>query len=134
MASKGQFTGMTGVYLVAAELSKKGFIACVTSRNAIAADLLVTDINGLHSFAVQVKTNAKTFNFWLMNAKTKELISKSLIYVLVNLRKNIVEYFLVPSSVIAEKLCVGKRPDSTWYFVDKKDIEEYRDKWSIFDG
>ena len=36
-------TGMRGVYLVAAELSKRGFIASPTSRGAQGADLLVTD-------------------------------------------------------------------------------------------
>ena len=34
MASKAQYTGMTGVYLVAAELSRRGFIASPTSRSA----------------------------------------------------------------------------------------------------
>jgi hypothetical protein len=35
MASKQQMTGMRGVYLVAAELSKLEFIASPTSRSAI---------------------------------------------------------------------------------------------------
>jgi len=56
MASKHQLTGMTGVYLVAAELSKRGFIASPTSRSAQGADLLVTDTDCKRSFAVQVKT------------------------------------------------------------------------------
>jgi hypothetical protein len=43
MASKAQMTGMLGVYLVAAELSGRGFIVSPTSRSAFGADLLVTD-------------------------------------------------------------------------------------------
>ena len=35
MASKGQLTGMRGVYLVAAELARLGFVASPTSRNAV---------------------------------------------------------------------------------------------------
>jgi hypothetical protein len=34
---------LLGVYLVAAELSYRGFIVSPTSRSAIGADLLVTD-------------------------------------------------------------------------------------------
>jgi hypothetical protein len=37
---KGQLTGMRGVYLVAAELSRLGFITSPTSRSALAADIL----------------------------------------------------------------------------------------------
>jgi putative addiction module component (TIGR02574 family) len=40
---KGQLTEMRGVYLVAAELSRLGFIASPTSRSALAADILVPD-------------------------------------------------------------------------------------------
>jgi hypothetical protein len=43
MAMQTQLTGMTGVYLAAAELSHLGFIVSPTSRSARGADLLVTD-------------------------------------------------------------------------------------------
>ena len=59
MASKHQLTGMTGVYLVGAELSRRGFIASPTSRSAEGADLLVTDTECRSSFVIQVKTNER---------------------------------------------------------------------------
>ncbi len=62
--AKGQLTGMLGVYLVAAKLSEAGFVVSPTSRNAQGADLLVTDTACTTAFAAQVKTNARTFNFW----------------------------------------------------------------------
>jgi len=62
---KAQLTGMRGVYLVAAELSRLDFIASTTSRNAQAADILVTDQTCQRIFSVQVKTNAKAARFWL---------------------------------------------------------------------
>ena len=80
MALKNQLTGMTGVYLVAAELSRLGYIASPTSRSAQGADLLVTDTDCHRSYAVQVKTNARTFNFWLLGAKAKSMVSRSLLY------------------------------------------------------
>ena len=88
MASKHQLTGMTGVYLVAAELSRRGLIASPTSRSAEGADLLVTDTECRSSFVIQVKTNARTFGFWLLNAHAKTRYSDTLVYALVNLRKD----------------------------------------------
>ena len=88
------------------------------------------------TFSVQVKTNARTFNFWLLTSKAKEQVSKNHIYVLVNLRHNklqeTIEYFIVHSKVISDKMKYAKNKNSEWWFVYLKDIEEYRDKWSIF--
>lgn len=65
MGDTKQLTGMRGVYLVAAELSRLGFLAAPTSRSAIGADILATDQSCKRTYSVQVKTNAKTFSFWL---------------------------------------------------------------------
>lgn len=135
MASKHQLTGMRGVYLVAAELSRLGFIASPTSRSAYGADLLVTDSVCRHSYAVQVKTNARSFGFWLLNKHARTVKSRSLIYALVNLRKDRTEYFIVPSRVLAKNMKIT-RPTKTrknyWYSVRLERIAKYRDAWHIF--
>jgi hypothetical protein len=46
---------MRGVYLVASELARLGFIVSPTSRSAIGADLLVTNQSCKKAFSVQVK-------------------------------------------------------------------------------
>lgn len=136
MPTKQQFTGMTGLYVVAAELSRQGFIVSPTSRSVQTADLLIADPNCHHLFAVQVKTNARTFGFWLVSAKTKELKSRHLIYAFVNLRKNKAdEIYLVPSRVVAK--CVRFSPKSATrkvdgYSVYLNKIAKYKDKWDIF--
>ena len=115
---KGQLTGMTGVYLVAAELSRRGFIASPTSRSAQGADLLVTTPDCSRTYAVQVKTNATTFTFWLMSKKNISIQSKTFVYALVNLRKDDTEFFIVPSHVVAANILVSKpskNRKSTWY-------------------
>jgi hypothetical protein len=135
MASKHQLTGMTGVYLVAAELSKRGFIVSPTSRSAQGADLLVTDTECKRSFAVQVKTNSKIFNFFLLNSKAKTLKSKNLIYAFVNLRKERTEYYLVPSAFVAKSVHISKPSktrESTWHSIQLTKIEKYQDNWQIF--
>jgi hypothetical protein len=137
MASKQQFTGMTGLYLVAAELSKREFIVSPTSRSAQTADLLVTDCLCIDTFAVQVKTNARTFGFWLVNAKASQMVSDNFVYALVNLRKAGPEFFIVPSAVIARNIRHSPPTEtrkSVWYSVYLRDVAEYRDKWSIFGG
>ena len=136
MASKHQLTGMTGVYLVAAELSKRNFIASPTSRSAQGADLLVTDTECKKSFAVQVKTNARTFNFWLVNSKATTFQSNTLIYAFVNLRKDRTEYYLVPSKFVAKNIDISKPSktrQSVWYSIPLVKIEKFKDNWQIFD-
>lgn len=126
---------MIGVYLVAAELARRGFIASPTSRSAYGADLLVTDALCQRSYAVQVKTNARSFGFWLLNKNTRLVKSRSLIYVLVNLRKDRTEYFLVPSGFLAKNVKIS-RPTKTrknfWYSVAVEKIAKYRDRWRVF--
>ncbi|MCK4646614.1 MAG: hypothetical protein KAU46_10200 [Candidatus Aminicenantes bacterium] len=137
MASKGQLTGMRGVYLVASELSRLGFIASPTSRSASGADILVTDQICKSAYSVQVKTNARTFNFWLLSQKSKEQVSDTHIYALVNIRKNkekeTIEYYIVPSKVVSKKTIYSKSKNSEWYAINLKDVQEYHNKWSLFE-
>lgn len=137
MVSKQQLTGMRGVYLVASELSRLGFIVSPTSRSAAGADLLVTDQVCQRAYSVQVKTNARTFNFWLLSKTAKEQISDAHIYVLVNIHKgkesDIIEYYIVPSKIVSQKMKYSKSEKSDWYFVDLKDIQEFHNKWSVFE-
>jgi len=125
---------MRGVYLVAAELARHGYMSAPISRNAFGADLLVTDSSCNNSFSVQVKTNATTFSFWLINRKAKELRSHSHVYVLVNLLKNgEIEYFIVPSEVVADNLEIQESSKSTWISFSRSRALEYKDKWNIFE-
>src|SRR5271170_2269152 len=81
-----QLTGMTGVYLVAAELSHLGFVVSPTSRSAKGADLLVTDQSCcLKAWSVQVKTNAKQRRQWTLSDGDSKYDSDSHIYIFVNI-------------------------------------------------
>lgn len=126
---------MAGVYFVAAQASLRGLIASPTSRGAMAADLLITDSECRRAYSVQVKTNKATFGFWLMGKRCQEMISPALVYALVNIRKDGMEFFLVPSAVVAKKIKVSEASETrkqTWFSLYRKDIEDYRDAWSIF--
>jgi len=133
MASKGQLTGMRGVYLGAAELSRQGFIASPTSRSAAGADLLVTDQKCRNSFSVQVKTNAKPAGFWLTGQKAKTIASDSHIYVFVNLRDSgSHEFYIVPSEIVGRKTRREVSPKSEWFAFYKRDAKGHKDKWDTF--
>ncbi len=132
MACKNQLTGATGVYLVAAELSKRGFVASVTSRSAQGADILVTDQQCQRTYSVQVKTNRATFSFWLVGKQAKDFVSPSHFYVLVNLRNGRTEYFIVPSQVVSEKTYVESTPKGTWHSFAIEDAKGFQDRWDLF--
>ena len=133
MASKGQITGMRGVYLVAAELVRRNFIVSPTSRSAMGADLLITDQKCKKAFSIQVKTNASTFSFWLLDKKAKKIKSDSHIYAFVNLKEKETEYFIIPSKIVAKEMRVdrSKRGTSTWYSIYYEKALPYKNKWSL---
>lgn len=124
---------MRGVYLVASELARLGFIVSPTSRSAVGADLLVTNQSCKKAFSVQVKTNSTTFNFWLTGHKVKETSSESHIYVLVNIKNTKrdgeqIEYYIVPSKVLTRRATHGEK----WPSIFRDKIVEYKSKWSVF--
>jgi len=125
---------MRGVFLVASELSRLGFIASPTSRSAIGADILVTDQSCQRSFSGQVKTNARTFRFWLLSKKVKEQVSRSHIYALVNIRSlkdgEKIEYFIVPSKIVADRM--KHKPGSKFWSIYRSKVEKFQNKWSVF--
>ena len=134
MASKGQMTGMLGVYLVAAELSRLGFIVSPTSRSAAGADLLVTDQECQKAWSVQVKTNRKPANFWLVGAHAAKLKSDSHAYVFVNIRKEgRPEYVVAPSAHVAAKVVEEtSKKGSVWYSFLRKDRWSNGEGWELF--
>ncbi len=144
MKEQRQLAGMRGVFLAAAELSKLGFIVCTTSRNSQGADLLITDLDCSNTISVQVKTNSRSRKLWIIGKKGKEIVSKTHIYVLINIvepnKKNPAEefeYYVVPSKVIAASLqhLVNKGPKrAEWWYVTIKDMVSYRDRWDILSG
>jgi hypothetical protein len=136
MASKGQMTGMLGTYLAAAELTQKGFIVSITSRNARGADLLVADQDYKKTWSVQVKTNSKPATFWLLSKDYKEVVSPTHVYLFINLRADQrPDYYVVPSRTVAEHGTVTPETKrSIFYSFWRKAAEKYKEGWSLFEG
>jgi hypothetical protein len=126
---------MLGVYLVAAELSRLGFIVSPTSRSAAGADLLVTDQECQKAWSVQVKTNKKPANFWLVGAHSETLKSDSHAYVFVNIRDGgrRPEYVVAPSAHVAAKVVKSiSKTGSIWYSFLRNDRLFDGEGWELF--
>lgn len=145
MPTKGQLTGMRGVYLAAAELVAKGFIVSPTSRSAAGADLLVTDQKCHKAWSVQVKTQKQALNYWLVGDPKRIPDSPSHIYIFINLDgEKRPDYLVVPSCVVSQKAYTEvANTGSTWHCFDRISGKEFieskgwpdkrREGWEIFE-
>lgn len=109
MATNSQLIGIAGVHLACAELTLKGYIATLTSRNAEGIDILVSNRDGSKSRTIQVKTTTKNKD-WFLNEKLEEKYSDNFIYIFVNIDKdNKAEFHIVPSKIVAETIKKGHK-------------------------
>jgi hypothetical protein len=134
MRADGQTTGMLGVYLVAAELSRLGFIVSPTSRSARGADLLVTDQFCNKAWSVQVKAKRTAAKYWLVGKHASFLKSSSHLYVFVSLKGNDrPEYLVVPSVHVAKEMTTYKaKTKSEWYAFEKPKRSSNGEGWEAF--
>jgi len=68
-------TGVAGEYFVAAELSRRGWIATLTLKNTPNIDVIATTPDGLRTINIQVKTRSiKNRAGWILNKKFETLV------------------------------------------------------------
>lgn len=137
--------GASGVSFVAAELSRRGYVASVTLRNTRGIDILASNAKATRSVGIQVKTTRRKQKNWMLDQKAEEEKSKSLFYIFVNLNgvHQLPEYHVVPSTVVAHYITkhhrewlatpnrVGKphRDQRLRRFSDL--TNKYRDRWDL---
>ncbi|GAB3545176.1 hypothetical protein [Spirosoma fluminis] len=97
-------TGIAGEYFVAAELSRRGFMASITLRNNDSIDIHASRLDDNKMFAIQVKTTQVRRRQWPLSAKAEKQFSQNHFYVFVNLKglDERPDYFIVPSAVVAQ--------------------------------
>ncbi len=143
MTTDSQLLGIAGVHLACAELTIRGYIATLTSRNAECIDILVSNRDGSKTKTIQVKTTRKNKD-WLLNKKAENIFSDNFLYIFVNINKgNKAEFHIVPSNIISN---MTKKDHQEWlktpnkkgqphndnpmrHFVDKED--EYLNRWEF---
>ena len=119
-------TGVAGEYFVAAELSKKGYIASMMLKNTRGVDILATNKDASKSVGVQVKASRGNAKDWQLNKKAENYHSRNLFYVFVNLRseKERPDFFIVPSKVVANYV---KESHARWLKTPRRDGKPHKD-------
>ena len=96
-------TGVAGEYLVAGELSRRGWIASLTLRNTRGVDILLTSESLDRLVGIQVKTSGGSKPEWILGKKAESMIEPSVFYAFVLLMNGEPpQYYIVPSKVVAE--------------------------------
>ena len=138
-------TGVAGEYFVAAELSRRGYIASISLRNTRGIDILATNEDSSRSVTIQCKTQQLDHKDWILNEKCETDVSENHFYVFVKLGGEFdrPSYYVVPSRAVAEyasafhkkwKETPGRdgrqhKDNPMRKFADSKD--KYRDKWEL---
>jgi hypothetical protein len=78
-------SGVAGEYFVAAELSRRGYIASISLRNTRGIDIIVTNKTAARSVTIQCKTNQGGKRVWLLNEKCERFFEQDHFYVFVAL-------------------------------------------------
>lgn len=99
-----ELAGIAGEYFVAAELSRRGFIAAVTLRNTRGVDILASRPGGKRSATVQVKSLQQGRTEWILTRSDEEPKGENHYYVFVALngRDGQPEYHIVPGNFVAQ--------------------------------
>ncbi|MCX7749210.1 MAG: aspartate ammonia-lyase [Clostridia bacterium] len=118
-------SGVSGEHFVAAELSRRGYIASLTSKNTKGIDLLASNEDASKTIGIQVKTNQGSRKAWLLNEKCEEFYSDTLHYVFVNLNgTGTPDYYIVPSTIVAEYI---KKAHQNWLDTPGKSGKPHKD-------
>jgi hypothetical protein len=95
-------SGVSGEYLVAAELSRRGFVASLTLKNTRGIDILASNLAATKQAAIQVKTEQGSGKDWMLTEKAESVAGPRLFYVFVRLHGlGQPDFYIVPSRVVA---------------------------------
>ena len=98
--------GVAGEYLVAGELSRRGYLASLTLRNSEGIDVLAASADASRSVGIQVKTTRGSDGRWLVGRKFEKFCSDNLFYVFVSLHhgEQPPTFHVVPSHVLVDRV------------------------------
>jgi len=119
-------TGISGEYFVAAELSRRGYIASLTLRNTKGIDVLASNAAATKSVGIQVKTCRGLKPVWVLNVKAEVVDStENLFYVFVCLPDSgMPSFYIVPRSTVAKEVTENHRQ---WLATPGRGGRQHRD-------
>lgn len=120
-------SGIAGTYYVAAELSRRGYVALVTLKNTAGVDIFVSSEDSFKSIGIQVKTNQHNKRKgWLLSKKNEDIHNDNLIFVFVNMKEDgeRPDFYIIPSVTLAEEVIKGHLK---WLETPGKNGKEHND-------
>lgn len=95
--------GIAGEYYVAAELSRRGYIASLTLRNTKGIDILASNAGATRTVGLQVKTTQGKKNEWLLNKKIESEEATNLFFIFVKINDSEAPSFhIVPANSVID--------------------------------
>lgn len=117
--------GIAGEYLVAAELSRRGYIASITLRNTRGVDILTSDADAIRSVGIQVKTTQGSKATWMLKSVAERDQAANLFYVFVALNGlEVPTFHIVPSADVARFV---RRTHREWLGKPRRDGQPRKD-------
>lgn len=101
--------GVAGEYLVAGELTRRGYIASISLRNSRGIDIIASNNDGTKSISIQVKTNSSGVKKWMLGKKSEDFYSDNhfYIFVILNQPHERPNFYIVPSTLVAKTIRNG---------------------------
>ena len=135
-SSEKPMSGVGGVYFVAGELSRLGYIPLPTNRNTKGPDIIVSNQDFSKTVNIQVKTRKERNRIWPIGKPRK--YGKTLyVFVALGRSKERPEFYVVPYDYVSgryEEWQSKNKPRKsrfTFNFTFKKgDADKYKDKWT----
>jgi hypothetical protein len=117
--------GISGEYFVAAELSRRGYVASLTLRNTKGIDVLASNADATKSIGIQVKTCQGLEPVWLLNVKAEVDSAENLFYVFVCLpSRGEPSFYIVPRNVVAKHV---RESHQHWLATPGRNGRQHRD-------
>mgnify|MGYP000079148134 CR=1 FL=1 len=126
MKLESTLVGVAGEYLVAGELTLRGYIASITLRNSRGIDIIISSSDGSRSASIQVKTNSTGRSTWMLNRKAETFEAKNHYYIFVALKGLSIRpsFHIVPSSEVAHYV---RTSHQEWLSKTKRDGSARKD-------
>lgn len=126
-------SGVAGEYFVAAELSRRGYVASITLRNTRGIDILASNVDATRSVGIQVKCTQGGFDSWLVGTLRLDELASNLFFVFVSMNgMGAPTYYVVPKRDVAEYVASrSKQALRMQKFADREG--KYRDRWDLLE-
>lgn len=129
MKKNSQITGNVGLYFVCYHLSRMGWNAMPTSRNAKGIDILAYNGDCTRTISVQVKTLSKKAPVPLGTSIDKLLGDY---WIIVNDVENSPCVYVMKPNEIHDRAHRGEKDGKVSYWLQPKtyEVDDFRDKWA----